>query len=196
VKERTCHDCGDPISGRRRRCDDCKKRAHAKAERERYHRGEDPADSPLDEGPVVDLTQPGAASKPPDFSGVRKTQPQQMWTEPQGVRGEVSRASVYERRHPLDGVKGADRHDLVKAQRLASDLAAAEDRAETSWAELSATPEEQNWMVNFGRPASFREQPTLTPSPYAAAILGQAVTSTRPRPTRADGQQRAPHIVN
>lgn len=198
MNERTCHSCGDPVLGRRKFCPDCKKRAHAKAERERYYRGEDPADSPLDQGPVVDMTGIWAASRPPDFSGVTQTT-QQQYAEPDVVdysRGGFEKPGMYSPRNALAGVPGAVRRDLVRAQQMARDLAPAEEPQMSSWDELSASPGEQAWMVSFGRQASFREQPTVTPSPYAQAILGQAVTVTRPRPARADGQQRLPHIVN
>lgn len=197
MKGRTCHDCGEPISGRRRRCDDCKRTAHAKAERERYHRGEDPED----QGPVVDLTLPGANSKPPDFSGVRRTQPQQH-AEPEVVdytRGGFTRPGMYQPRNALAQVPGAVRHDLVRAQQMARDLAAADDVPElASWNEMNTPPAEQAWRVSFGRPAAFREQPTLTPSPYADAILGQAVRVSRPRPQRPNlaAPQKTPAIIN
>jgi hypothetical protein len=145
---------------------------------------------------LVDLT--GGSSKPPDFSGVRKAQ-QPQYAEPEVVdytQGGFSRPGLYQpQKNALAKVPGAKRHDLVKAQMTARAIAAAENEPELAdWSQMNMPPAEQAWRVNFGRSASFYEQPTVTPSPYAEAILGQAVRPARPQQNR--GGPRAPHIIN
>jgi hypothetical protein len=105
---------------------------------------------------------------------------------------------MYQPRNALAQVPGAVRHDLVKAQQMARDLAAADDEPDlASWNEMNTPPAEQAWRVSFGRSASFYEQPTVTPSPYADAILGQAVRVSRPRPPRPNlaAPQKTPAII-
>jgi hypothetical protein len=145
---------------------------------------------------LVDLT--GGSSKPPDFSGVRKAQ-QPQYAEPEVVdysRGGFSKPGLYQpQKNPLAKVPGATRRDLVEAQKLARAIAAAEAEPELAdWSQMNAPPAEQAWRVNFGRPASFYEQPMVTPSPYAEAILGRAVRAARPQQNR--GGPRTPHIIN
>jgi hypothetical protein len=155
-----------------------------------------------DHAPVVDLTVPWAAAKPPDYSGVAQIA-QQQHAESEVVdysRGGFSKPGLYQpQKNALAKVPGAKRHDLVKAQMTARAIAAAENEPElASWDDMNTPSAEQAWMVNFGRPASFYERPALTPSPYAQAILGQAVAVARPRPQRPNlaAPQKTPAIIN
>jgi hypothetical protein len=199
MSDRTCAGCGGLISGRRRRCEACRKQHRAAGMRaRRAAESGEPTSVLADDAPVVDLT--GGSSKPPDFPGVRKA-PQPQYAEPEVVdytRGGFTRPGMYQPRNALAQVPGAVRHDLVKAQQMARDLAAADDEPDlASWNEMNTPPAEQAWRVSFGRSASFYEQPTVTPSPYADAILGQAVRVSRPRPPRPNlaAPQKTPAII-
>jgi predicted amidophosphoribosyltransferase len=72
--DKTCLDCDQPVSARRRRCPDCRSKAHALWKREkRAAEREENYDSHATEshGDVVDYTAPHSASRPPQFPGIR-----------------------------------------------------------------------------------------------------------------------------
>lgn len=125
--------CGTQVSGRRRRCPDCRLKFRAKQERERYHsgRGQDITDyEHLDDyGEVVDYTTSTAKPPTPDDP----TRPyRQHWT-----------------------------HDNVtRIRRLHEMNSADDDEPEiTSWEELNARHRQRPNMVEFPAPPGTASNP-------------------------------------
>jgi hypothetical protein len=211
--ERSCRDCGDPVSGRRRRCEGCRKAERARAMRER-RAAESGADQwNMSEEPVIDYMVMGAASKPPSFDGVPR-QPKK--TSTQEVIGDGHVPSPAERQHrpSLDGIPNYIRRDRARLdQELDQELAQqirAEENELASWDQLQAAGERMATTVDFSRPVtSFRDEgrpryaitdaaaagQLYGPTPgYGAAAAGNAYRPAQPaQPNR--GQQRLPHII-
>jgi hypothetical protein len=124
--------CAEPVQGRKRYCSP---EHRAKAEREqeeRYellHRDERNAarresraqgkQAERDEA-VIDYTAPGAASRPPQFPGVAKPPTPTGVAEPAISDGRVPHPRDRERKLDMSRISGADRRDLVRAQRMAA----------------------------------------------------------------------------
>jgi hypothetical protein len=214
---RTCPECSEPVPGRAKRHPECKKADHARRERDRRNAAKSgagewaPDESCAMYQSVVDYTVPGAASRPPMY----ETHPpprRELVTEEvvDYTRGGRGRPSIYEHRNSLDGVKGADRRDLVKAQQLARALAADDEPELASWDQVQAHDDR---TVNFGRGMDgsvlrYDPGPRITnqaaagqlygPAAHvpAAAVLGQVVVGPQPKIAARTNGQHIPHIVN
>jgi hypothetical protein len=200
---RICPECQDPITeGRHKRHPECKRGAHARAEKARRdalkdQESFDPQNLPIGQT-VIDYTVQGAASRPPMHETHRQPRHELVTdTEVVDYTKGGHPAPGLGRHLDLSRVPGHIRRDLVQAQTMARDLAAVDGEPElATWQEVQGLDDSRT--VSFGRPASFYEQPTLTPSPYAQAILGQAVAVARPRPQRPNlaAPQKTPAIIN
>lgn len=195
MNDRTCRDCGDPISGRRRRCDECKRLAHAKAERERYHRGVDPADSPMDQV-VVDYTQGG--HKPSSTFDVQPKSAPKV-SEPEVVdytKGGASHPGAYVPRLDYSQVPASVRQDRVKAARMAAQHAQAQDSGAMDWdSSLQALQQQADSnIVDFSHMSLRGDRPEYTITrPDVAGQLYPTQPISRPKPGRSG--QHVPHII-
>lgn len=215
--EHPCEDCGTPVSLRRKRCPPCKKEHHAQVMRERRaaesgQESFDPKNSPLGQA-LIDYTVPGAASRPPMHETHRQARRELVTDEVVDyTKGGHAAPGAGRPKLDLSRVPGHIRRNLVQAQTMARDLAAADDEPElTSWDQVQAS--DPGRTVNFGRPmdgSTLRHEPgpritnpaaagQLYGPPHvpSAAILGQAVTVSRSRPGRPNlaAPQKTPAII-
>lgn len=125
---RLCIDCQqvELASFRQHRCETCRKAKRAQTMRERRaaeaaaRAGEMPATTPVPASEVViDLTLPGAASKPPVFDTGPSQRRSAQTTEIVDYTHGGHAAPVHEYRPDLRGVPGAARRDRVLAEQLA-----------------------------------------------------------------------------
>jgi hypothetical protein len=170
--ERTCLDCGTPISARRRRCPACKKADHARAMRE--YRAADAGhayDSRAEaDERVVDLTGPWAAAKPPTFPGI-KEQPAPLEAEPAVISdGRVASPQArWEAEHArsVAGIPNDIRRDRVRLDSVlkGQNLGGGDDLPEmTTWDDL---------QQNIAARADDRVVSFHVPAPGSPAITGQ-----------------------
>src|ERR1700683_1304970 len=109
---RTCVSCGDPVSGRRKRCADCKRADHAKAEKARRGAVKDRPDYSPESTEIGramlgrDYTIPGSASKPPSFD-IHPRQPKPVHTQTEITDGRVPHPSERGRTPDLTGIPNA-----------------------------------------------------------------------------------------
>ena len=145
---------------------------------------------------VVDYMQ--ASSRPPSFSGVGQQPERGMLAEIIDYTQSAPGPSTVRRELDFSQVPAHIRRDRVQAEGMARAHAQEDELAAdvSSWDELQARSQ-QDRTVNFGRPA---DSPSLrgnrgqvTASPYAAAILGQAVRPPARQQNR--GPQQVPHLI-
>lgn len=166
----------------------------------------DPENLPLGQS-LIDYTVPGAASRPPMHDIHRKPRRELVTDEIVDYTKGGHAAPGHGRQLDLSRVPGRFRRDLVKAQTMARDLAAADDEPElASWDQVR----DDGHTVNFGRPmdgTTLRHDPGPrvtnlaaagqlygAPVVQADAVLGQAYRPARPQQNR--GGPRTPHIIN
>ena len=162
---------------------------------------------------VIDYTVPGAASRPPMHETHRQPRRELVTDEVVDyTKGGHAAPGARTPKLDLSRVPGVVRRDLVQAQKMARDLAAADDEPElASWDQVQAQSQQPGgWEVTFERPV---DGPRPDPGPRitnpaaagqlygpprvpAAAVLGQAVTVARPRPQRPNlaAPQKTPAI--
>lgn len=218
---RTCAECGEPVSGRRKRHPECKRAAHARAEKARRDAVKEQQESGRSDWypestavgrAMVDYAAPNSAIKPPSFDGVKKPPRKEPVTEvvdytKGGSRGPLATQA---RRYDLSGVNNAVRHDRVRLEReMVRQQLAAEENDLTSWDQLQAQGERLANTVDF-RAADrigLRDRPRYAITNHAAAgtlyggqpdfgaaAAGQSVRRFVPRPK--SGPQKRPHILN
>lgn len=158
MSTRRCLDCDEPISARRRRCPECKRKDHARAQRERRAaesgQGTAAYDTLLGQR-VIDYTQ--AASRPPQYSGIA-TQPEAPRVEPELTDGRVP--SPAERwaattSRDLTGVPASIRKDRARLDSVLAhqNLGLDDELPElTSWENLTAAAERHDGKVTFPAP--------------------------------------------
>jgi hypothetical protein len=211
--DRMCEDCAVvPVSGRRRRCESCRKAGRARAMRERRAAESGPDYSPESTElgrSMIDYTLPWAASKPPNHDAHRPPARNEPVTE---VVDYTNGGHAAPGSHRLDysRVPGEARRDFVKATQLARQLAADEDNELGSWDEVQASGQQLASTVDFSQPMTGglrgdRRQYAITNpaavgllyggSPdYGAAAAGNAVRTARPQQNQSGS--RTPHIIN
>ena len=212
---RNCVDCQAEVSIRRKRCETCRKAHHAQVMRERRVGDAEVGSAlPMASSVLVDYTRPGAASRPPDFSGIGKTPTR---------ADELTDGSAP---HPIDRVYQPDLSRLPNSKRrnryeverewvremIAAEAAEDEPSEMSSWEAVRARGERMANAVDFsrssvdmsglrgGRPQRQITNPAAAgmafgPSPeYRAAAAGNSVRSVQPPPPYR-GPQKTPHIV-
>lgn len=179
---RTCKDCGDPVSGRRKRCPDCKRADHAKAEKARREAIKERESYAPDSTPVGldmiarDYTILGAASKPPSFD-VHPKQPkparQEVITD-----GRVPSPAERQHRPSLEGIPNAIRRDRVRLEAEWRRQQIGDDSEMASWDDLQARKTRHNdgRTVVFDRPPV---QPINARSMRQVNGLGQSIPRAR-----------------
>jgi hypothetical protein len=175
---RTCEDCGDPVSGRRKRCPDCKRADHARAEKARREAAKSAPSYDSSSTAVgldmlaCDYTIPGSASKPPSFDVHPKTpRPvcQEIITD-----GRVRSPAERQHRPSLEGIPNAIRRDRVRLEATLARQQIGADEGDSdmaSWDELQARNTRQNDRVSFHVPAL----PPAGTRPARMKHLGQSV---------------------
>jgi hypothetical protein len=210
--DRTCLDCDELVSARRRRCPDCRSKAHAQWKREKRAAESGAESGPSERGPVIDYMRGGGP--PPQFAGIGRP-PAPKRRDP----GEISDGRVP---HPSERVYRPDASQLTNAQRrdryqveremVREQLAAeAEENDTVSWDSLQAANERMANTVSFARSPvdagglrGSRPQYAVTnpaaagmafgPMPdYMAAAAGQSIRGVQPRQDR--GPQKTPNII-
>ncbi len=161
---------------------------------------------------VVDYTKPGAASRPPDFSGIGRTPKRADELTDGRVPPPIDR--VYQPDlSRLPNSKRRDRYEVEKEliRQQLEDEAAHEESDVTSWDALMARDGRQASTVDFSSRSpmgGLRDRPQRVisnsaaagmaygpmPADYTAATLGQAVRSVQPPPPNR-GPQKHPHII-
>jgi hypothetical protein len=182
MQVRTCEDCGDPVSGRRKRCPDCKRADHARAEKARRETvksgvGDDSSESAA-VGLVVDYTK--GAIRPPQFPG-RIVPPKPVRVQDVITDGRVPSPAEREPRYDLTGIPASVRQDRVRLEvALARQQTSADEDASdmTSWEALQA----RNTRHNDGRTVSFHVPAFPPPGPRPVRrvnALGQSIPRSR-----------------
>jgi hypothetical protein len=182
---RTCEECQEPIEGtRRKRHPECKRLAHARAEKARREAVKERlSDSWSPESTAVgrdmiarDFTIPGSASKPPSFSGVPE-KPKAARLDPDVVHDpRVPHPNDREQKHSMDGMPNAIRRDRVRLELEWRRQQMAEENETVSWDELKNAPQADGHTVEFNRPASV---PQNTRPRRMVNALGQSIPRAR-----------------
>jgi hypothetical protein len=161
--DKLCIDCGQPTgSVRRKRCLACRRIDHARAQRERRaaEAGYEASDhAERDSEQVIDLTLPGATSRPPSYDIPEARIPSWVKRESDDISdGRVlSPMARFRALQPdMRGVSARDRQDWVRGHRIAAaqNRASQEGSGPIPWDTNLERMQEQledSYMVDFSR---------------------------------------------
>jgi hypothetical protein len=161
--ERLCPECLEPVEGRRLRHPGCRKAQHARDMRERRAAeiGAELDNQVVTNDDVIDLTLPGAASKPPTYDNHRPAPRRRIEAEVVDYSNGGHDAPLNEIKLDLSPLPASIRRDYTGATRsVAFEMRAKEGEAEmTSWGDLMTQHEQPgSYTVDFSKRPSMEQR--------------------------------------
>ncbi len=182
MSTRVCEDCGEPVSARRKRCPECKRADHARAEAERRAEVRDRNSGAQDESPANEpRTEPVDYVTAGSIPGQRyqfKTQyaPRPAAAAPEAIDyTQGGHDAPGHRRLDLAGISNAVRRDRAKLEAAlrGRDFGAEDESEMSSWTDLM----QRNSRPDDGRTVMFDKPAPGSPRRQARPDEGRTLSS-------------------